>query len=199
MYNSFLKDLIGLFAIVDPLAAIPLFLTLTNGYDKKKQLRVAKESAMAAFLILLCSLLFGKMLLQLIGISLPSLRVAGGLMFIIMGMQLLLENHKKSIDVIENEANISVVPLALPILSGPGAMGAVILLGSSGDNYSLIPRVGLIIAIVMFISYLCFRLAQPIGSRLGPNALSALVKLSGLTVVAIGVEFVVNGIRQMWF
>lgn len=200
--TSFLKDTLSLLAIVEPLGAIPIFLTLTTGYSKIKQSKVAKRAAMAGFLILLSALIFGKWFLQIMGISLPSIRVAGGIMFVVMGLQLIMTESNKitedeSIEA-QSHTDVAVVPLALPVLSGPGAMGAVILLGSQGNQLIQIPKIGLIIGIVMLISYYCFKLAQPIGEKLGLTGLNILNRISGLIVLSIGVEFILAGVNQIW-
>ena len=201
---SFLKDTTSLLAIVEPLGAIPIFLSLTSGMNKNRQNQIAKRAAMAGFLILLSALVFGKWLLTIFGISLPSIRVGGGLLFIVMGLQLILsDNHdkitKSELEEFDNGKDVAVVPLALPILSGPGAMGAVILLADKGQPLYQIPRVSVIIGIVMFLSWLCFRLARPIGSRLGVTGLNILDRIAGLIVLAIGVEFILAGVHQIWY
>lgn len=199
----FLKDTLSLFAIVEPIGAIPIFLSLVSNRSNEQQNIVAKRACMAGFLILLTSLIFGKWFLQIMGISLPSIRVAGGIMFIVMGLQFILtEAHKitdKETMEAHAQADIAVVPLALPILSGPGAMGAVILLGSKNHSVENISLVGLSIGIVMLISYFCFRLAWPIGRKLGYTGLNILNKISGLIVLSIGVEFILAGVHQLWF
>ena len=177
--SLFLKEVLSLLAIVEPLGAIPIFLSLTSGMSERKQKIVARRAAMAGFLILASALVFGKWLLQIFGISLPSIRVGGGLLFIVMGLQLIISDHHDKISESEKEEaesirDIAVVPLALPILSGPGAMGAVILLADKGQPLYQIPKVGIIIGIVMFISWVCFRLARPIGSKLGVTGLNIL-------------------------
>ena len=202
--SSFLKDTTSLLAIVEPLGAIPIFLSLTSGMNKNRQNKIAKRAAMAGFLILLSALVFGKWLLTIFGISLPSIRVGGGLLFIVMGLQLILsDNHdkitKSELEEFDNGKDVAVVPLALPILSGPGAMGAVILLADKGQPLYQIPRVSVIIGIVMFLSWLCFRLARPIGSRLGVTGLNILDRIAGLIVLAIGVEFILAGVHQIWY
>ena len=202
--SSFLKDTTSLLAIVEPLGAIPIFLSLTSGMNKNRQNQIAKRAAMAGFLILLSALVFGKWLLTIFGISLPSIRVGGGLLFIVMGLQLILsDNHdkitKSELEEFDNGRDVAVVPLALPILSGPGAMGAVILLADKGQPLYQIPRVSVIIGIVMFLSWLCFRLARPIGSRLGVTGLNILDRIAGLIVLAIGVEFILAGVHQIWY
>lgn len=202
--SSFLKDTTSLLAIVEPLGAIPIFLSLTSGMNKNRQNQIAKRAAMAGFLILLSALVFGKWLLTIFGISLPSIRVGGGLLFIVMGLQLILsDNHdkitKSELEEFDNGKDVAVVPLALPILSGPGAMGAVILLADKGQPLYQIPRVSVIIGIVMFLSWLCFRLARPIGSRLGVTGLNILDRIAGLIVLAIGVEFILAGVHQIWY
>ena len=204
MFNLtlFLKDAISLLAIVEPLGAVPIFLTLTTNRSLIEQTKIAKRAAMAGFLILLSALVFGKWFLQIMGISLPSIRVAGGIMFIVMGLQLIMTESHKITNEEEKEAkfqsDVAVVPLALPVLSGPGAMGAVILLGSQGHSITQIPKIALIIGIVMLISYLCFRMAQPIGKKLGATGLNILNRISGLIVLSIGVEFILAGVNQIW-
>ncbi len=201
-FTSFLKDTLSLLAIVEPLGAVPVFLTLTASYGYAKRARIAKKAAMAGFLILLCALVGGKLLLQVFGISLSSLRVAGGLMFLVMGIQLVISEPPKITDSeimeAESHTDVAVVPLALPVLSGPGAMGAVILLGDKGQSYVQIPKVGLIIGIVMTIAYFCFKLANPIGQKLGVTGLNVLNRISGLIVLSIGVEFILAGVHQIW-
>lgn len=200
--TSFLKDTLSLLAIVEPLGAVPVFLTLTASYGFAKRERVAKKAAMAGFLILLCALIGGKVLLQVFGISLSSLRVAGGLMFLVMGIQLVISEPPKitnsEIMEAENQTDVAVVPLALPVLAGPGAMGAVILLGDKAEPLFQIPKVGLIIGIVMIVSYVCFKLANPIGQKLGVTGLNILNRISGLIVLSIGVEFILAGVHQLW-
>lgn len=200
--SIFLKNTISLLAIVEPLGAIPIFLTLTANESNLTRKLIAKKACMAGFLILLTALLFGKWFLQIMGISLPSIRVAGGIMFILMGLQFIMTDankisEKESQEALQN-TDIAVVPLALPILSGPGAMGAVILLGSQGNPLYQIPIVALTIGIVMLISYFCFKLSSKIGSRLGLTGLNILNKISGLIVLAIGVEFILAGVNQIW-
>lgn len=200
--TSFLKDTLSLLAIVEPLGAIPIFLTLTTGYSKQKQSNVAKRATMAGFLILVSALVFGKWALSIMGISLPSIRVAGGIMFVVMGLQLIMTESNKitedeSIEA-QSHSDVAVVPLALPVLSGPGAMGAVILLGSQGNQLIQIPKIGAIIGIVMLVSYFCFKLAQPIGQKLGLTGLNILNRISGLIVLSIGVEFILAGVHQIW-
>ena len=198
----FMKDTISLLAIVEPLGAIPIYLSLVANHTSLEKIQIAKKACMSGFLILLTSLIFGKWFLQIMGISLSSIRVAGGIMFIVMGLQfIMLETHKisdKETEEAKSLSDIAVVPLALPILSGPGAMGAVILLGSKGNQLLQIPLVGLSIAIVMIISYICFKLAGPIGEKLGHTGLNILNKISGLIVLSIGVEFILAGVYQLW-
>lgn len=200
--TSFLKDTLSLLAIVEPLGAIPVFLTLTSHLSNSQKLDTAKRAALSGFLILLVALIFGKALLQVFGISLPSLRVAGGILFIVMGLQFILSEPEKISDSEMSEAkslsDVAVVPLALPILTGPGAIGAVIILGSKGDFINQTPKVGLIIAIVMLACYFVLKLANLIGKKLGVTGLNILNRISGLIVLAIGVEFILNGVNQIW-
>ena len=100
--SLFLKEVLSLLAIVEPLGAIPIFLSLTSGMSERKQKVVARRAAMAGFLILFSALVFGKWLLQIFGISLPSIRVGGGLLFIVMGLQLIISDHHDKIRTLQH-------------------------------------------------------------------------------------------------
>lgn len=202
-FTDIFKDAFSLLVIVDPLASIPVFLTLTSHQKPAKQKITARRATLAAFLILLSSAIAGKIVLNLFGVSLASIRAAGGLLFLYMGIELLRAQYKKLSNEEQEEAelhsDVAVVPLALPILSGPGAMGAVIVASDKGSLLHTLPMQGITIGFVMFVTWLCLRSAQYIGSKLGVTGINILNRVLGLLLVALGFEFLLNGCKTIWF
>lgn len=202
-FAELFKDAFSLLVIVDPLASIPIFLTLTSHQKPAKQKITARRATLAAFLILMSSAICGKIVLTLFGVSLGSIRAAGGLLFLYMGFELLRAQYKKLSDEEQEEAemhsDVAVVPLALPILSGPGAMGAVIIASDKGSLLQTLPMQGLSIGFVMFITWLCLRSAQFIGTKLGVTGINIMNRVLGLLIIALGFEFLLNGLKSIWF
>ncbi len=201
--TGILKTLLSLTALVDPLGAIPVFLTVTAHQSAQKQRITARRAALWAFLILVISAAAGKYVLEVFGVSVASMRVAGGILFLFMGIEMLRAEPNRTInedevEEAEHHADVAVVPLALPLLAGPGAMGAVILLADRGPMWPQLPKVGIVVGAVMLISWVCLHLAAPIGKRLGVTGLNILNRVMGLIVVAIAVEFIVAGVKQLW-
>lgn len=198
-----LKTILSLTALVDPLGAIPVFLTVTAHQGPAKQRLTARRAAFWAFFILAVSAFAGKWILEIFGVSISSMRVAGGILFLFMGIEMLRAEPNRTINDEEREeaeshSDVAVVPLALPILAGPGAMGAVILLADHGPMWPQVPKVGIMVGVVMFITWICLHLAAPIGKKLGVTGLNVLNRVMGLIVVAIAVEFIVLGVKQLW-
>lgn len=198
-----LKTILSLTALVDPLGAIPVFLTVTAHQGPGKQRSTARRAAFWAFFILAISAIAGKWILEIFGVSISSMRVAGGILFLFMGIEMLRAEPNRTIndeerEEAENHSDVAVVPLALPILAGPGAMGAVILLADNGPMWPQVPKVAIMVGFVMFITWVCLHLAAPIGKKLGVTGLNVLNRVMGLIVVAIAVEFIVLGVKQLW-
>ncbi len=203
-YQGFLKTLISLIVITDPVGAIPVFVLLTHGQTPAEKARTARASALTVALILVIAALAGEAILRLFGISLPSFRVAGGILLLVMALDMLNARPSRSrqtpeeTDEAERRQDIAVVPMAIPIIAGPGAIGTVILFAQTGPFWPHILRVAGVILIVGAIAYAALRLAGPIGRRLGTSGMHILTRVMGLILAAIGVEFIVGGLRALW-
>jgi len=131
-FEEYIKLLAGLLSVVDPIAAIPLFISLTEHRSSAERQRVACVCAMSVGAVLLVALVGGKFLLEFFGISIPSFQIAGGIVVLLMGVSMVKASHDRSRNTPEERAesvdkdSIAVVPMAIPLLSGPGAMSTVI-------------------------------------------------------------------------
>ncbi|HSV73034.1 MAG TPA: MarC family protein, partial [Chthonomonadales bacterium] len=199
--GTYLKTLITLFVIVDPVGAVAVFLTLTAHHLPADRHSMAWRAAGAATLVLVGSALAGRVVLEVFGIGLASFRVAGGLLLLVMSLDMLNARPSRSRQTPEENQeaeareDIAVVPMAIPLLAGPGAISTVILLVESkaaGPGFwpllSMIGIVGLGTAILL-------RLAAPVGRRLGRTGSNILIRVMGLLLAAIAVEFIAAGAR----
>jgi multiple antibiotic resistance protein len=201
---TFLKTVLALIVVVEPISAAPIFLSLTHSQTPAQRAKTANRATGAVFLILLISALIGKGILELFGISLASFKVAGGVLFLFMGLEMINAQPSRTrqtpeeTEEAEHRDDIAIVPMALPLLAGPGAIGSVILLAQKGPFFPHILYVAAIIAVVCFLAWLCLRLAAPMGKALGRTGINILTRVMGLIVVAVAVEFVVGGLKTLW-
>lgn len=200
-----LKILLALFAILNPLGAVPVFLTVTRHRPSRERMRMAFTTAGAVAIILVCSLLVGKQVLAFFSISVSSFRVGGGILILVMAMAMLhgSPTYAKSTPDETAEAekdettSVAVVPLAMPLLAGPGSVGTVILYA---DRYPGLADRLLIIGLILLISLVvlgCLLLAVQIGKRLGDTGIKVLTRLMGLLLAAIAVEFIAEGLSEL--
>jgi multiple antibiotic resistance protein len=195
---------ISLVAIVDPLAAIPLFLELTNGFSPKERRRTARVTALAVFGVLAGAALAGESVLGAFGTSLPAFRVGGGIVLLLMAISMLTAEPDRTRATPEEEiasrdkSSVAVVPLGVPLLAGPGAIGAVILQMDGGRG--AVHR-GLVIAVIALLAagcWLALRNAERIGRLIGPIGMNVVIRLFGLVLAAIGVEFIAAGVKELF-
>ncbi len=192
----------SLFSVVNPLAVIPLFLSLTNRFNERERIQTAQKASIYMFGVLITFLLIGTFILSFFGISLAGIRIAGGL--IIMRAAYSMLNPEKSGKKLteEDEAaamekeDISFSPLALPLLSGPGSIAVVIGFATQADGAPdyLINAVS--IFLVVTVTYGILRLAPFLGNYIGSVGLNVMTRLMGFIALAISVQFILSGISR---
>src|SRR5271169_3797506 len=187
---------LALFPIVNPLGGVPMFFSLTTDYTPEERRRTALKIAVDVIAILVVFMLFGRFVLNFFGISLPVLKIAGGLIVantawgMVTGTSRITE--KENHEALTKE-DISLTPMAMPMLSGPGSIGVVMGLAAHADHWHV--YIGMIIGIVALsiTVYLCLRLGGPFVKRLGPGAVGAINRIFGFLILAIAVQLVWNG------
>lgn len=205
--EAYLTGIVSLFAMMNPLAAVPLYLTLTVGMSKDEQNVIARRSAINAGIVLLICLASGALVLQFFSISLAALRVAGGMIIVFLGFRLLFHDGDASPSgpaaAAANRPDPSLVPLALPTLSGPGSMSVVITgLSQLAARGSPVGRVGgYVIAVLVILSvsasaWFILRASPRILAMLGHDGIASLKGIMGFILVCIGVQFVATGIAE---
>lgn len=204
-FAIYLQFFIGLFAIVNPFGSLPIFFSMTAHQYEGERNKTSLITAISIGVILLVSLYFGKLILDAFSISLDSFRVAGGILIVSIAMTMIsgkLGEHKqnkeeKNADVSEFE-NIAVVPLAMPIMAGPGAIGSTIVWGTRYHAWT--DYIGFSVAIILFalICYILFRYAAPVVRKLGKTGSNVVTRIMGLILMALGIEIIVAGIGNLF-
>jgi multiple antibiotic resistance protein len=192
----------SVFFIVDPLAAIPSFLVMTSEDSDEKRRRMAREAAWTCFWVLSLFSLAGSLIFKLFGITLPAFKIAGGLLLFLVALDMLQARRSGTQEVTEERVEgatkeeIGVTPLGIPMLAGPGAIStAMVLMGQSGSWWQAIP-VFSAIAITSLSSYFILAGANRVRRYLGETGIRILMRLMGLVLTAIAVQFVLNGIAD---
>lgn len=196
--------LVTLFVVVDPIGLAPTFLAVTEGLPRRARGDVAVRASLIAGAILIGTALIGDVLLRALGITLPAFRIAGGLLLfaiafeMVLGVRMRREGQAAEEAVEEHVRNIAAFPLAIPLLAGPGAITATVLLaGRAGGNLLL---TGLLLAVVLLVALAClaaFLLAGRISGLLGHTGNIVLSRLLGVLLAALAVQYVVDGTRAV--
>ena len=190
---------LALFPIVDPFGGIPVFFTMTSSWTYRDRCRTALKTGIWVFVILVTFLFFGRFVLHFFGISLPVLKIAGGLIVANTAWGM-VTSHARITPEENQEAqekdDISLTPLAMPLMSGPGAIGVVMALAANVDN--LAAYIGMVLGIfaIALSVVLFFWLGGPLVRRLGLTAVGAINKIFGFLILAIAVQLVSDGIAD---
>jgi multiple antibiotic resistance protein len=187
----FLKAFITMFVIIDPIGNVPVFLILTR--DGGRRAWLAFQGVLAAGLLVLGFGLFGQGLLRYLGISIPSLQVAGGLLLILLA----LEELRGEFTVKEANANVAMVPLATPIMAGPGAISAIMVFFLQEPSTSARSVIVAALVLVLILTWLALWLSEVVRRLLRDTGIEFLTRVMGLLLAAIAVEFIAEGIRGL--
>lgn len=183
---------LALFVIMDPPGIIPVFLALAGRRGSAAMARLALQAALTAFGVIVLFALLGDRILQFLGISLPAMQVSGGLLLLVVSLELLTGKTDEPTEV--DDVNVAMVPLGTPLLAGPGAIVATILFVRQADTAPEI--VSLIVAIVAIhvTIYLVMRFSVVLARILRPTGILVLTRIAGLLVAAIAVQLIADGV-----
>jgi len=199
MWDGIARDVTTLFVIIDPIGLIPMFLAVTRTHTLAQRHRVAWRCILVAAIILIAFLLGGRFLLHRLDISVQSFQIAGGFVLFLIGLQMIFETEpKREPHSMEREQDVAVFPLAVPAIAGPGTMMALILLTDSDHDVGQLVnpfRTGIILMIILGITYLALRSATSIQRMIGDTGANVVSRLMGLILAALAVETVLKGLK----
>jgi len=186
----------GFFAIMNPIANVPVFLGLVQGSDKSTKKTISKKSTLIAFFIVLTFVILGKFIFELFGITIPAFKITGGILIFYVGFEM-LQSKKSNVKHLQDaqiDENVAISPLAIPILSGPGTIVTAMNFVTDA-NYIQIAIVIVIFALMCYLTYLAFTLSDFFVEKVGTNIITVIGKIMGLIIGIIGVNMVIEGIK----
>ena len=200
MFALLSSAFVTFFVVLDPPGLAPIFISLTSGMTPAQKRTIALEATLIAFAVLVGALLFGLRILTMLGISLAAFRIAGGLLLFAIAFEMVFEKRQER----KNHAVVArpspaVFPLAIPLMSGPGAITAALLLGgkAAGDWRLLKGLFAAVMAVVLALCLGVFLLSGPVERLLGERGQNVLGRLLGVLLAALAVQYVADGIQTL--
>ena len=200
LWGIYLGTLIGLLPIINPLSAGPTFLAITEGDSEARRREQALKGSFYMVAILVSFLIGGTFIMNFFGISIPGLRIAGGILLTGIGMGMLatkkasLDTDAEQQEAARRKVDISFSPLAMPMLSGPGSIAVTLGFTSLATNWFDYVAIIAGIVTVALITYTVLRLSSRLVGLIGPVGVNAMTKIMGFLIMSMGVQFVVNGV-----
>ena len=202
------KPLVTLLAIVNPLAIVPFFIHYTQGFSRAQRQRTIVTASFSAFVVIATSALLGLQILDFFSISLASFQVGGGMLLLLSAMNMLnaqpAESKPESHELEDGAAkaamgaSIAVVPLTIPLLTGPATMSTVVIYAEKAKTFfdlGLLVGYGVVIGLATAV---CFALAEPIARVLGKTGINVMTRLMGLILAALAVEVMADGLHKLF-
>jgi multiple antibiotic resistance protein len=196
--------IVAILPIVNPLGAVPLVMSLTAGMSDEERLQQVTQGCIYSFALMAGFLIAGSLIMQVFGLSIPGMRIAGGMIVAVLGFNMLFPSTEAPLTSVEHAAqfkrDIAFTPLAMPGLSGPGTFAVVMSLSSQVTAKDGVERavdfVGVLagIALVALTSYLVLRASSKLNRLLGSTGIIALTRIMGFLMICIGVQFMINGL-----
>jgi len=199
-WAALFKVTIALFAIVNPIGSVPIFISATDGWSKQDRAKTAKTIALTVFIVLAISAFLGDKILDFFGISIPSFQVGGGILLMLIAISMMHGKQSGTSQTPEEAQSlaerkvIAIVPLSIPLLAGPGAISNMII--AAQQNSSFVGHLSLIVPIFIIstIIWLVLRLSVAISNQFGTIGINIITRLMGLILAAMAVEFVAHGL-----
>jgi multiple antibiotic resistance protein len=204
MFNQLLESTILLFVAVDPVALIPIFASLTQGLSKRDIKRVYIQATLVSFFVLSLFYFFGMAILDVMGISMSSFKIIGGLFLIAIAFQMVLEQRQSRRQntaevALDDESiqSLAIFPLAIPLIAGPGAMTTALLIAETSSSTPVQILINFIpILIIILLVAFAMWLSATLSKKVGPTIIIVVQKIFGILLGALAIEFVVAGIME---
>lgn len=198
--DAFLAAFITLFVIIDPPGIAPVFASLTQGAPQSHKRAMAIKGSLVATVLLVFFAFMGDPFLSALGISLDALRIAGGILLFVIGFEMVMEKRtERKQDAAEKIDeffdDVSVFPIAIPLVSGPGAIASIILLMADYEG-NMVGQIAVMsgLAATMLITFVTFLIAGPLLNLMGPTVTMVLTRVLGIIVAALATQFVLDGV-----
>lgn len=193
-----------LFVVIDPIGVAMIFAALTHRHAEAQRRRMAISGTVLSGAILLTFFVFGDNLLNVLGITLPAFRIAGGILLFLLAIEMVMVRQSSGLrsttlreqDEAEHKEDVSVFPLAFPLISGPGGMTTVLLMSAESSGFTTSMGLIGILTLVMALMLLCLLFAANIAHRLGETGANVISRLLGLILAALAMQFILDGVKE---
>ena len=195
--------LVQLFIIVDPLTSVPIFLAITPGKSVVERRTMARRSCVIAFVVVVFFLVAGSPILDYFGITTSAVRICGGILLFIISLELLYgrttrtQMSSREERLAEEKGDVTVTPLAIPLLAGPGAIATALVFAGRANNMLTFAALIAGAAIVFACAYMIFHWAEELGSVIGTLGMKIITRTMGLLLAFIAVQYVIDGIQSV--
>jgi multiple antibiotic resistance protein len=190
--------------LVDPIAVVPTFLAITQGETLERRRATARRACIAAGILLIVFAAGGNLIFRAFGITLPAFRIAGGAILWLVAMDMLrgerrTQESEAEIDEGIRKDDVALTPLAMPMLAGPGAISTVMVLSGQARTPARAAVIYASIVVTLVISWIMLRVGDRVMSRFGQTGIRVIMRIMGLMLAAVAVQFIVTGIREAFF
>jgi len=206
MIDTLIASFVTLFVIIDPIGVTPMFVSLTANENAEARRRIAVRGTAIAAVILFAFALGGEPFLRALGIGLPAFRIAGGILLMLLAIDMVMVRHSgmrvttaSEQDESSHRADVSIFPLAIPLIAGPGALTSIVLLMSEAQGDWALQGATLVVLLVVLMIMLVFLLiAAQLVRALGQTGVNVLTRVFGMITAALAVQFVIDGLLAVW-
>ena len=193
----------SLFFLIDPVATVPVFLVVTAGDDRNERRRMARRAAITCLIMLTVFASAGRFIFQIFGITLPAFEIAGGLILLLIGLDMVQARRSRTketpteVEECATREDVGIVPLGVPMLAGPGAISsAMVLMGQANSWW----RIAIVLGAILINSAICYFVlaaADRVGRRMTQTMIQVMTRIMGMLLTAISIQFIVNGVRAL--
>ncbi|VAX35875.1 UPF0056 inner membrane protein YchE [hydrothermal vent metagenome] len=202
-FANYIKIAVSILVVVNPIGNSPIFLSVTEDQNEKQRNKTAFTTALAVAITLICSVFFGERILKLFGIDIPAFQVGAGILILLMAISMLhakvtgSKHTPEEAKEAEEKENVAIVPLAIPLMAGPGAMSTVILCSNQSTQWEHKILLVLIVILISVFVWISLRMSTVIGKVIGKTGINIATRLMGLILAAIAVEFISKGLKVL--
>lgn len=203
-WSEYVKILIAVIVIMNPPGAIPFFISMTDNMSKAERRAIPTVTAISIAIVLAVAALIGELILRFFGISIASFKVAGGILLMLMALAMMQAKQSRSRQTpeeameAEEKDSIAVVPLAIPLLAGPGSISTVIIYSHGSSHPGHLVVLVLIGCIAAALCWGALHAAEPISRLIGRTGINIAMRVMGILLAAIAVEFITGGVMELW-
>ncbi len=200
-FDDLVSNFVILWAVIDPIGTIPVFLAVTKNYDEESKIKIARFASIIAFFILLFFLLFGEIILRKVGVPLAAFQTSGGVILFLFAINMIFGDSKpeEELQLAKSSNETAIFPLAIPSIAGPGAILAIVLLTDNARN-SLTSQIisAIILVLVLLCNYILMRFSNKVHKSIGSSGAIVISKVMGLILASMAATSILVGIKDFF-